>query len=210
MSYSEIALKYLGTKAGDSKHHAIIDGYNKHCLPLPRGYKVKYTDPWCATFVSYILYLGKAKNPPYECSVYYMMEKARKNKQIVKNPKVNDVIIYDWLNNGSVDHVGIIYKIVGNTLYVVEGNKSNSVSTRIINKKSPLIECYIRVKSKNVSRETSVTDTPDIKSIVIDVVRGKYGNNPYRKQKLVSKYGYNKYCEIQNMVNHYIKNGYKF
>lgn len=204
MTYSKIALKYVGTKEGTSKHHSIIDGYNKHCLPLPRDYKVKYTDPWCATFVSYILYLGKAKNPPYECSAFYMMEKAKKNKQIVKNPKVNDIIIYDWKNDNTINHVGIIFEIVGNNLYVVEGNKSNEVGTRIINKNSPDIECYIRVKA-NVSRETF-----DIKLVVIDIVHGKYGNDSQRKNKLIAKYGHNKYIEIQNMVNYYIKNGYKF
>ena len=32
----------------------IIDGYNAH-KPLARGYLVKYTDAWCATFVSFVI-----------------------------------------------------------------------------------------------------------------------------------------------------------
>ena len=45
------AIKYVGVKEGSAKHKYIIDTYNK-IVPLPSGYKVKYTDAWCATFVS--------------------------------------------------------------------------------------------------------------------------------------------------------------
>ena len=53
MTFLKNAKKYLGAIEGSNKHKEIIDGYNK-IKPLPQGYKVKYTDQWCATFVSYI------------------------------------------------------------------------------------------------------------------------------------------------------------
>ena len=46
-----IAEKYLGCKESNGSHRKIIDLYNSH-KPLARGYPVKYTDAWCATFVS--------------------------------------------------------------------------------------------------------------------------------------------------------------
>ena len=46
-----VMLSWLGCKEGDSTHKRIIDIYNSH-KPLARGYKVKYTDAWCATTVS--------------------------------------------------------------------------------------------------------------------------------------------------------------
>ena len=49
--YVTTAQKYLGCKESDGSHKPIIDLYNTQ-NPLPRGYKVKYTDEWCATFVS--------------------------------------------------------------------------------------------------------------------------------------------------------------
>lgn len=196
--YSTIALQYIGVKQGSKAHKNIIDYYNTYCTPLARGYKVKYTDSWCATFVSVILNKGGAINPPYECSVYYMYKKAQTNKQIVKTPKINDIIIYDWGANGTYDHVGIIYKIDGNTLYVVEGNKSKQVGTRTINKNSKEIRGFIRVK--NVSNSATNYKSFD-DSLVYRVIGGDYGNGDYRKRKLTEE-GYN-YEEVQKAVNNY-------
>lgn len=194
--FKDFALSYVGTRRGDKRHKEIIDGYNNGIKPLPRYYRVTYYDAWCATFVSYVLYKCGAINAPYECSCYYMAEKAKKNKQIVKTPKVNDIIIYDWNNNSSLDHVGIIYKIEGSTLYVVEGNKSNQVGTRVINKNNSEIECFIRVKQ---SGNTDTKPTTDLDAIAKRVINGDYGNYPERKE-LLEKDGYN-YSEVQKRVN---------
>jgi len=40
--------------------------------------------------------------------------------------KRGDVVLYDFSHNGTSDHIGIIYKISGTTLYVIEGNTSTS------------------------------------------------------------------------------------
>ena len=45
------ARAWLGKIERDGSHREIIDLYNAH-KPLARGYAVKYTDAWCATFVS--------------------------------------------------------------------------------------------------------------------------------------------------------------
>lgn len=197
MKYKDFALNYVGTRRGDKRHKEIIDGYNNGISPLPRYYRVTYYDAWCATFVSYVLLKCGAINAPYECSCYYMVQKAKKNKQIVKTPKVNDLVIYDWGNNGSLDHVGIIYKIVGNNLYVVEGNKSNQVGTRVINKDHYEIECFIRVKQKEDN--TSTKPATDIDAIARKVINGDYGNYPERKTNL-EKEGYD-YNTVQKRVN---------
>jgi hypothetical protein len=49
--FVKTAESYLGCKESDGSHKKIIDLYNT-ISPLPRGYKVKYTDAWCATYVS--------------------------------------------------------------------------------------------------------------------------------------------------------------
>lgn len=193
-TFSQFALDFVGTKQGDKRHKQIIDGYNNNCKPLPRGYRVKYTDSWCATFASYVMLMCKAINPPLECSCYYMNKIATTNKQIVKIPKVDDLIIYDWNNNGTLDHVGIIYKIEGTKLYVVEGNKNKQVSTRVIDKSNKEIECFIRVK-----QETKT----DLTKVAKDVIKGVYGNGQIRKDKLTSM-GYD-YKEIQKLVNEILK-----
>lgn len=194
MNYKDFALQFVGVKQGSTKHKQIIDGYNNGVKPLPRSYRVTYTDSWCATFVSYVLLSCGAINAPYECSCYYMNKKATENKQIVKTPKVNDLVIYDWNNNGTLDHVGIITNINGDALTVVEGNKSKQVGIRTISKKSNEIHSYIRVPQ---------TTTTNLTQIAKDVIKGKYGNGEERKNKLESM-GYN-YKEIQTKVNELLK-----
>lgn len=45
------AKAWIGCREADGSHKKIIDTYNVH-RPLARNYSVKYTDAWCATFVS--------------------------------------------------------------------------------------------------------------------------------------------------------------
>lgn len=202
MELGKYALTFVGIRQGTKQHHNIIDAYNNGVKPLPRGYRVTYNDEWCATFASMIMLRCGAKNAPYECSVYYMWKKSVQQKQTTKTPHVNDLIVYDWGNNGTLDHVGIIYKIVGSTLYVVEGNRSRQVGTRIISKTSNEIEGYIHVKTSDSSNGGN---SNNINSVVNRVISGAYGNGDVRKRKLESE-GYN-YNEIQKLVNAKLKGG---
>ena len=45
------AKSWIGCKESDGSHKKIIDVYNSQ-KSLARGYKAKYTDSWCAIFVS--------------------------------------------------------------------------------------------------------------------------------------------------------------
>lgn len=138
---------YYGTKEGSARHKEIIDTYNSH-KPLARGYKVTYKDPWCMTFISFLFIkangvdaLGKT-----ECGCQEYLSYARKNGMVVSNPQKGDLAFYDWGNDGVVDHVGFIRMVSGNNLHVDEGNKSDSVCTRIINKNSASIKAFVRPK----------------------------------------------------------------
>lgn len=188
MDYSNYAKQFLGIQEGSETHKQIIDEYNK-IKPLPRNYKVKYNDAWCATFVSFVMSKCNAINAPYECSVYYMYQKAKTNKQIVNTPMINDLVVYDWGNNGTYDHVGIIADATKAYLKVYEGNKNDTVGVRYIDRNSKEIKAFIRVPTKDV----------DINEIANDVIRGRYGNGIFRKYQLESM-GYN-YNEIQKLVN---------
>ena len=60
------------------------------------------------------------------CSV--MGDYAIKKKMTVpySKAKKGDVVLYDFNGNGTSDHTGIIYKVSGGKIYVVEGNTSTS------------------------------------------------------------------------------------
>lgn len=146
MDFKSLAKKYIGVVGYSKTHKEIIDYYNKNCKPLPRGYKVKYNDEWCATFVSFILLHFNCVKPPFECGADRMYRKCLKNKQIYKKPKVNDIVFYSWKCNGYVNHVGIVSKINGDMITVIEGNKGNKVGTRNIKYNSKYIMGFGRVK----------------------------------------------------------------
>lgn len=191
MTLSEMAKTYIGTKQGDKRHKEIIDYYNTYIKPLPRGYRMKYSDNWCACFVSVIQAKTGVKNPLYECSCRIMLNNAKKAKQTITEPKIDDLIFYDWKNNGTVDHIGIITDIKGDTLYVIEGNYSKSVKIRTISKNDKQIESYARLKPI-----TDVKQSDDLIKIAKDVINGKYGVGQTRINALGDKYK-----EVQAIVN---------
>ena len=146
------ATAYLGRKESDGSHKAIIDLYNSH-RPLARGYAVKYTDAWCATYVSAVaIACGLTDIMPTECSCAKMVElykkKGRWQESDSYKPQLGDVVMYDWGdsgsgdNTGSPDHVGIVAYISGNSMKIIEGNISNSVAYRALSVNGKYIRGY--------------------------------------------------------------------
>lgn len=195
--FVQTAIKFIGVTENDSEFKTIIDTYNT-IKPLPRNYKLKYNDSWCMGFVSAIAKMCNISDFPFECSCEKATAKARKNNQISTVPKIGYLIMYDWNNDGSINHVGIITEINDNTLTVIEGNKNEKVAYRTINVNNANIECYIIV---NVSRETIEISNDKITQIAYDVIKGKYGNGSRRKVKLGSMYKI-----VQKRVNEILAN----
>lgn len=146
------AKAWIGYKESDGTHKRIIDVYNAH-KPLARGYAVKYTDAWCATFVSAVAIKCKATNLiPTECSCIQMINLFKKMGAWVENdaykPKAGDIIFYDWEDSGSgdnkgqSDHVGIVEKVSGTTITVIEGNLNNAVGRRYLKVNGRYIRGY--------------------------------------------------------------------
>lgn len=136
------AKAWLGCNEADGSHRQIVDVYNSH-RPLARGYALKYTDAWCAGFVSAVaIKLGLTDIMPTEVGVWNMIELYRKLGRWQESesyvPKPGDVIMYAWSDNGVGDctsgasHVGIVVACDGKTITVIEGNKANAVGYREI------------------------------------------------------------------------------
>ena len=146
------AQEWLGCKESNGTHKPIIDLYNTQ-KPLPRGYKVQYTDEWCATFVSAVaIKCGATGYIPTECSCTKMIE-LHKTKGTWKEddsykPLSGDLIFYDWQDSGkgdntsSPDHIGIVEKVSGNTITVIEGNKGEAVARRTLEVNGKYIRGY--------------------------------------------------------------------
>ena len=137
----EEARKLLGVEEGTAAHRKIVDGYNSQGK-LPRGYRLRYSDAWCAAFLSYIgIVLGIDHVILPECSCSAMIELYKKAGRWMEDddyvPRPGDLVLYDWdaksgKCTGAPDHVGMVESVKGKTITVIEGNYDNRVKRRDI------------------------------------------------------------------------------
>lgn len=189
------ANSYLGCKESNGSHKKIIDLYNSH-KPLARGYAVKYTDEWCATFVSAVsIACGMTDIMPTECSCSKMIELYKKLGRWQESdayvPSPGDLIMYDWEDSGRGDntgipnHVGIVLAVNGTTITVIEGNKNESVAYRAINVNGKYIRGYCLPDYDVVAARNTV-------SLNVSVLkRGSTGYQVKALQALLNGYGFN-------------------
>ena len=201
------AKAWLGCKESDGSHKKIIDTYNNH-KPLARGYKVKYTDAWCATFVSACaIKCGYTDIIPTECGCDEMIKLFKKLNSWVENdsyiPKPGDIIFYDWQDNGigdnvgAADHVGIVENVINNVIVVIEGNKNNAVERREIQ----INGRYIRGFGVPKYTSAAVTELTTVNDIVWELAhRGILTDKQYWLKKLAEDK--NVYCLAKNIANY--------
>lgn len=189
------ALKYL--MANTKVKLALMKYYNDNIYKLiapQRKYKIKPNDNWCAMFVSVIAHKCNVYNFPYEVSVYYMTQLAKKAGSFttdIKDVAAGDLIIYDWKNNGTLDHVGIITEVTPNLIKVVEGNYKNTVGLRSVKYPNKEVYGFIKVSHK---------DKADIEQLARDSIKGVYGVGEDRKKALGANYE-----AVQARVNEILK-----
>ena len=113
----EVALTQLGNEGGE---------------PYWSWYGFGGRVEWCACFASWCAdqcgYLESGIIPKFSlCSDGVDWFKGRGQWQD-KNyePQAGDLIFFDWGNDGSIDHVGIVEKYENGTVYTVEGNSSDA------------------------------------------------------------------------------------
>ena len=229
MTEKELRKKYVdgiiawkGMSRAKGTHKPIIDLYNTQ-KPLPRGYKVTYTDAYCATTVS----AGAIKSGlqdifPMECSCSKVIELAKKMGIWVENdafvPNTGDLILYDWDDNGKGDntgapeHIGAVVSVTNKVIKVIEGNKGGNVDYREIPVNGKYIRGFVtpNFASKATKKEDPKPATPakpeakkSVTEIANEVIAGKWGSGTDRKKKL-TKAGYN-YEKVQAKVNEILK-----
>ena len=201
----DIATGYLGATTGSTMHKALVDKYNS-VTPRPRGYKVSYTDSWCATALTAWFDLAGASSLIYrECSCQKMIAGLTTMGIYIETdnitPQAGDIIFYDWQDSGSgdctgwADHVGLVTEVSGASFKVIEGNSNGKVAitTRAINQK------YIRGFSRpkyTQATTASTTSTTTVKyfpaytgsSADLDVMMESVGATKYYDSTQSKKY----------------------
>lgn len=164
------ARSWLGRNEADGSHREIIDLYNKK--RPPGTYMMSYADPWCAAFVSAV---GMACGlegiilPHVNCDgmIKAYLAAGRWAEDDAYDPAPGDIIFYDWQddgvgdNTGSSDHVGIVETVAGDTICVIEGNKSDSVSRRVISRDGRFIRGYAVPDYAAAATESGADPEPD-------------------------------------------------
>lgn len=195
-----IAKGWLNYGESTGKHRTIIDIYNQH-KPLAQGYKVKYTDAWCATYVSAVFIRAGLTDIGFtECSCDRMIKlykaKKRWEEKDSYTPRPGDLVMYDWAdgtnfaktdNLGYPDHVGIVCSVNGDTIQVIEGNKSETVGYRYLKLNGRYIRGYClpdyASKAGTVKAETVTVILPVLE-------RGSTGAPVSNLQRLLTEKGY--------------------
>ena len=91
---------------------------------------------WCACFVSWCAdqsgYIQSGAIPKFSlCSdgVRWFESKGR-FRDASYTPAAGDIVFFDWGNNGTIDHVGIVEGVSGGTVNTIEGNSGDKVARR--------------------------------------------------------------------------------
>ena len=113
----EVALTQLGNEGGQ---------------PYWSWYGFNGRVEWCACFTSWCAdqcgYLESGIIPKFSlCSdgVNWFKGKGQWQDRNYE-PQAGDIIFFDWGNDGSIDHVGIVEKCENGTVYTVEGNSGDA------------------------------------------------------------------------------------
>lgn len=150
----EIAKDFIGCNEHDGSHRVIIDIYNRD--PLPRSYKMKYNDSWCAAFISVVFYLSGLQDlVGKECGCEEFIKIFKKKGIWIEDgtikPQRGDIILYNWdditqPNNGHSDHIGLVTDVNDATKIakVIEGNMNDMVGYRNVPFRAGYIRGYAR------------------------------------------------------------------
>ena len=117
----EVALTQLGNQGGQ---------------PYWSWYSFNSRVEWCACFVSWCAdqcgYIESGLVPKFAGCVdgANWFKSNGKWQDRTYEPKVGDIIFFDWEGDGTTDHVGIVEKCENGTVYTVEGNSGDACKQR--------------------------------------------------------------------------------
>ena len=133
----KVAMEQLGNKGGE---------------PFWSWYGFKNHEEWCALFISWCAdkcgYLESGAAPKFalvsDGADWFVL---RDQWRLVGDtPEPGDLIFFDWEQDGSRDHVGIVTAVVGDKVFTVEGNSSDLCRQKRYSLDDPVIYGYGVIK----------------------------------------------------------------
>ena len=152
---------------------------------------------WCDIFISWLANQVGILNTLIPKEAYVPTTATwYRNKGLLRDrnytPSKGDLILFDYNHNRNADHIGIVEKVVGNTIHTIEGNKSKMVKRQAYAVGNTNIYGIAVVQYKEDNRKT-------IDELAHEVLDRKWGDDPYRK-KALTEAGYDAKA-VQDRVN---------
>lgn len=120
----------MGTSGSRLVDIAVSQIGNQGGTPYWSWYGYKERVEWCACFVSWVAYQSGDLDitiPKFAAVVdgvkWYKDRGQWKDRGHI--PKSGDIIFFDWENDGTPDHVGIVEKVDNGIVYTIEGNSND-------------------------------------------------------------------------------------
>lgn len=187
---------YIGANEADGSFKPIIDLYNT-ITPLPVSYKMSYTDPWCAAFVSAVAKkCGITEIVLPECSVDRMIALYKAAGRWIEAddyvPLIGDLVTYDWDDNGigdntgSADHIGIVETVSASSFVVIEGNMSDKVGRRTIEVNGKYIRGFCSPDFENAGKVTTTSSTQTSETVSVQTSAAESTTKDTLKEKIKS------------------------
>lgn len=166
LHYLVSLLRYTGAKEGSAHHAEILANYN-NITPLPRNHKANKNDSWCAIFMNGGAWVLGYRNFPWECSCTNIRNKAKSagiwNEGWICTPKLGQWVIYDWKNDGKMDHIGAVCWVSGNKVFVVEGNYDNAVKIRVLTVGDINVEGFVDLDFNELVDSDAISGIPALR-----------------------------------------------
>ena len=120
---------------------------NQGGTPYWSWYGYKERVEWCACFISWVAYQSGDLDitiPKFAAVVDGVKWYRDKGKWQDRNyiPKSGDIIFFDWEQDGTPDHVGIVEKVEDGIIYTIEGNSNDQCRKKAYTLKHAVIYGY--------------------------------------------------------------------
>ena len=213
---------YQETPKGSNKNK-YADYIDKNFPNFYNGKKGGGGVPWCEVFVDYCILTNSSNEEEAEYVLCQPKKSAgagcpesydyyKKAKRTGSEPKLGAQI---YFGSDEPKHTGLVVDISGDSVITVEGNSEDQVKRHTYKKTSSRIYGYGYPRYAEESGQTNSDPEPEtpatppespeksIQDLAAEVIAGKWGNNPERKQRLTEA-GYD-YEAVQAEVNRILK-----
>lgn len=212
------AEKVVATAVGEIGYKETGNNITKYAAYFDKNYPDFYNTKkqgaeYCDIFVDYCVMVNSDSEKEAEyvlcqpskscgagCRFSYDYYKAK--GRTGKEPKIGAQVFF---GSSKPTHTGIVVELIGDSFVSVEGNSDNMVKRHTYKNTSSKVYGFGYPRYTEQPAEPPKSPAKDVHAVAEEVIAGKWGDNPVRKQRLTEA-GYNP-AEVQAEVNRILKAG---